>query len=122
MWPRYIEALLGLWLVVSAFVFAAPTDAMAAWTIDVVAATLIFGLVLASHSRRLDGAHLLMLPLAIGLAIYAWMQPHPLAPMHQNHLLVALALALVSVVPSRATQPPAGWLSRERNSLRFGDR
>ena len=47
--------------------------------------------------------------LALGLLLYGWLQPRPVAPWHQNHILVGILLGMFAIIPSRSSEPPPVW-------------
>lgn len=109
MWARHVEMMLGLWLAASVFVFAVPEQALAVWIVDLVGAALVIALAGLCYWKPTRRAHLGILVVALGLMLYAFVQPRPLAAWQQNHLLTGMLLAMFALVPSEASLPPAGW-------------
>jgi hypothetical protein len=110
MWPRAVEAMLGLWLVLSPFLFghleAHPELARS----DFAAGGAVFVLACLSAFRRLRRAHLGNLLVGAWLSGYGYLAfPHPAPPGAQNELLVGLTLLLFAIAPSRANEPPVAW-------------
>lgn len=110
MWPRVAELLLGVWLVLSPFIFVG-TDSVEAFAgIDLAAGAGVVLLSLLSFWRRAEWAHLGTALLALGLGTYAylaWERPGP--PAAQNEIFVALLLLLLAIVPNDASRPPKPW-------------
>lgn len=114
MWPRNVEVVLGLWLVLSVFMFDLPEDATRVWIIDLAAGLVIITSSLACYWDRTPRAHLVTLAVALALAAYGLAQPRPVAAWHQNHILVGLLLAMFAVIPTQATTPPRAWRTQTR--------
>jgi hypothetical protein len=110
MWPRLLEAFLAGWLAAAPFVFGAPGRDDARLAHDLAAAALIAALALASFSRRLRRAHLLLLPVALWLMAFGWLR-HEAEPLGlaQNHILLGLTLLMTAILPTEATKPPRPW-------------
>ncbi len=109
MWPRHIEASLGLWLALSVFIFAIPERETMVWSVDLGAALVIIVCSLLCHWHRTPRAHLVTLAIALALAAYGLAQPRPVPAWHQNHILVGLLLAMFTVLPTRTSIPPRAW-------------
>lgn len=124
MWARGIEAMLGLWLVVSPFVFGhfgAPGLGRLVAS-DLVCGALVVLLAVLSFWRRTGRAHLAELAVAvwlIGFGRFAFDFPPP--PGAQSELLVGLVLVLFAIVPHRAADPPARWRAFYEERARSGD-
>ncbi len=109
MWARNVEFMLGCWLGLSPFIFRVGADMRAVWVIDAIAAAAIALISLASYwpgSRKL---HLLNGAIGLLLALFAFAQPLPATPAHQNYVVLGLLLALFSIVPNEASRPPEKW-------------
>ncbi|HEX2254255.1 MAG TPA: SPW repeat protein [Thermoanaerobaculia bacterium] len=108
MWPRAVEVMLGLWLVVSPWIFGhwpAPPSGS-----DLVAGWLVVVLALLSFWTPARRAHLGILAVAVWVAAYGYFAfPHPAAPGAQNDILVGLTLLVFAIIPSDANQPPLAW-------------
>lgn len=108
MWARVAEILLALWLGVAPFVLREGSSTQSA--VDLGAAGLILGCSVASVRHAWHRAHLLIFPIALGLAGRAWLiASHPAEPLLQNDLLVGLTLLLFAAVPTDASYPPPDW-------------
>ena len=116
MWARYAEIALALWLAASPFLFAYPPDRVG-WRIhDFVCAGLIAGAALLSHRQALRRAHLVSFAVGLWLIGFGWIQVRHTPgnpPTGQNWISVGLVLVIFAIVPSQATQPPAGWRSTQ---------
>ena len=80
MWPRVAESMLGLWLVLSPFIFRGTESAEAFAAADLTAGVGVVLLSLLSFWRRAEWAHLGTGVLALGLGTYAylaWERPGP---------------------------------------------
>jgi hypothetical protein len=110
MWTRWLETALGAWLVAAPFVFGAAGRDDARLTHDLGAGLVVAALALASMSRRFRRAHLLILPVAVWLIAFGWLQ-HEAEPraLAQNHLLLGLTLLMTAILPTESTLPPAAW-------------
>lgn len=125
MWGRAIEIMLGLWLVLSPWIFRHwDSHRTLSW---VVIACGFFLVVVSSAAfwRPLRRAHLVHLGVALGLAAYAYFGfPHPAPPGAQNALLTGLVLILIAIIPPRPTDPPEPWREfleeRAREGFREG--
>ncbi len=109
MWPRLVEALLGLWLLASPLALGSVTDASARFA-DWIGGSLVLALAALSALRSYRHAHLGTLLVVGGLTTWAWLHfPRPGPPQAQNDILVSLLLAVVAIVPTGASRPPASW-------------
>jgi hypothetical protein len=115
MWGRVIEIMLGLWLVLSPFLFGHYPGDRALWVSDVTCgfATVL----LASVSfwwlpflRFLGYSHLLILAVSGWLIAFGYISGgHPSAPGYQNDIFVGLTLLLIAIIPNEASLPPPAW-------------
>lgn len=108
-----MELALGLWLLVSPFVFGHDPSRLRLWLNDLTCGSLLIVLPLLAQWRPLRHAHLLLLPLAAWLVASGWWLTlgsslHP-DPAYQNWILVGLMVAMFAVVPSEASTPPGPW-------------
>lgn len=110
MWARVVEIMLGCWLAISPLVFRASAADAGLWAMDLAAAALVITLAVVSYLPKLVHAHLAILAVAAWLATAAYLAPgSPPPPTAQNHLMVALLLAMFALVPSDASKPPRRW-------------
>jgi hypothetical protein len=120
-WPRDLELALGLWLWTSPFVFRVPLGETEAFVQAFACGAAAIAFALASYHPRLRRAHLASLALGIWLAVHGRFggagEP---APHEQNEILVGLLIAMLAIVPSRASEPPAPWLRRTRSARQSG--
>ncbi len=110
MWARVVEVMLGCWLASSPFVFHHGADARGLWVTDLACAAAIVTLALLSFAPTLRRAHLGHLVIAAWLVVSGYLGGT--APAHQNHVVVGLLLAMLAIVPSRASLPPPSWQAR----------
>lgn len=124
MWPRVVEMLLGVWLLLSPFIFghwqAGDTGLYAS---DFACAAAVILLALLSFAPRLGHAHLLNIAVAIWLMAWGYLGGgHPAAPGCQNAILLGLILILLAIMPNEASQPPTAWrayyLAKARKELK----
>ncbi|HEX2164708.1 MAG TPA: SPW repeat protein [Thermoanaerobaculia bacterium] len=123
MWARGIEVMLGLWLVVSPFVFGHFAEPGLGRLVasDLAAGSLVVLLAVVSFWRRAGRAHLAELAVAgwlVAFGRFAFDFPPP--PGAQNELLVGLVLVLFAIVPNRAADPPARWRAFYEERARRG--
>jgi hypothetical protein len=113
MWPRVVEAALGMWLVVASMLLAIP-GAADTTVVPLVAGIVMLGLAaIATKSRH---AHLFVLLVALGLIVWGWARfPRPGPPAAQNAILVGLTLALFGIIPNDAYDPPVAWRPHTRS-------
>lgn len=107
MWGRDMELSLGLWLMISPFVFghAAP-DLLH----DLLVGGIVVTLACLAYWRPLRRIHLVQLAIAFWLIAWGWLGTRDgRPPHHQNHVIVGLLLAAFSLVPPKAAQPPRPW-------------
>lgn len=113
MWPRITEAIIGAWLVASAYLLA-PAGLTESTVVPLVAGVLVILIDLAS--RRRHALHLLVLVVAAGLIGWGWLRfPRPGPAAAQNAILAGLMLGLLGVVPSDAHEPPPDWRPHVRD-------
>lgn len=118
MGARHAEVGFGIWLVLSPFVFDHVADRRLLFE-DLAAGLILLVVPLLCYAPRLRRAHLLLLLLAawlIGSGWWATFQSTEPLPAHQNHIVVGLLLLLTAVVPSRAAEPPPGWVPRRERA------
>jgi hypothetical protein len=100
MWPRVVEAMLGIWLMLSPILFGALEESQVLWGDFVAGATVIL-IAMASFASRYRFAHLILIAIGVGLVLWgrlATEHPHP--AWHQNHIVIGLFLILFAIIPS----------------------
>jgi len=110
MWPRVVEVMLSLWLLISPFIFGHIAGPRFFWLHDMAVAFVIAALALFSYWPPLKRAHLLIFAVGlwlIGFAALAFPKPPP--PAAQNEVVIGFFLLMLSILPTRATEPPEGW-------------
>ncbi len=114
MWARTVELMLGLWLLISPFVFGHAREDVRGWTLDLACGAAIVVLAALGHWRKTRRAHLGQLVIALFLIGHGWWYAGP--PAEANRLTAGLLLAMLAVVPPDATEPPARWREHEARS------
>jgi peptidoglycan/LPS O-acetylase OafA/YrhL len=115
MWGRVIEIIIGLWLVLSPFVWGHYPSNPGLWRSDVISGIAVIGLAVLSfwpfrRLRFLRYAHVGILFVASWVVVFSYFTSgHPAAPGYQNALLTGLTLMLVAIIPNDASQPPTSW-------------
>ncbi|HKJ00810.1 MAG TPA: hypothetical protein VJ997_00105 [Longimicrobiales bacterium] len=108
MWPRFVEMVLGLWLLSSVAVW--PDAGHGIGPVNAVAGLAVIVLALVSFNRRLRAAHVGNILVAVFLIAWGWSAfPRPGPAAAQNQILTGLVLALVAFAPSESGKPPPGW-------------
>jgi hypothetical protein len=107
-WPRYIEMLLGAWLILSAWVVEHPDPAVFQ-AVAITAGVIIIVLDIAAivSPRRL--AYLGIVAVAFGLLAFGYLSEHPESQGVQSTVSVGLFLLMFAILPTEATLPPASW-------------
>jgi len=108
MWPRFLEIVLGAWLLSSVVVW--PGAGHGIGTVNAVAGFATIALALLSFNRRLRAAHVGSILVAVFLIAWGWSSvPRPGPAAAQNEILTGLLLALVAFAPSESGKPPPAW-------------
>jgi hypothetical protein len=109
MWPRYLELILGLWLIASPWVLPHPEPPFR-FLNEVVSGFAIVVLSIASFFRPTRWAHLVTgaVALWVGAAAY-FFEPRPGPPGAQNDITVAFLLLMLCILPNEASQAPRPW-------------
>jgi hypothetical protein len=110
MWPRIAELLVGLWCIVSPWLFGhAGTDSVRMWN-DVGAGVALVVLSMASYRHSTSWAHFLSGLVAvwlIGSGYFGAERPGP--PANQNEIVTGLLVLLLFFLPNEAGLPPESW-------------
>lgn len=110
MWPRVIEIMLGLWLMLSPFIFHYASHISMAWISDLVCGFLIIAFGMISYVRTFRWVHFLTIFLAIYLIIFGYLKLfYVFQPAAQNHILVGLLLLLFAILPNHVNSTPDKW-------------
>lgn len=106
MWPRVVEAVVGLWLLASPFALGAPTT-------DAIAVPLAGGLAVLAldlGARRVRLLHFLIVVVGLALIAWGWARfPRPGPAIAQSSIVAGLILGLMGVIPNEAGDPPPAW-------------
>lgn len=110
MWSRVVEVMLGVWLVISPFIFSYPPEKTGWWVNDLTTGTLVILFGLFSYWKPTHLAHLLTIFVGCWLMGFAYSQGfgEPPAAM-QNNLILGLMLLMFAVIPNDADRPPQPW-------------
>ncbi|HXV64043.1 MAG TPA: SPW repeat protein [Vicinamibacteria bacterium] len=115
MWARVTELGFGLWLLASPFVFDHSASATSLWLTDVLSGMLLVILCALNYWRPSSRSYLAVPVLGAWLIVSALLSgPHPIAPPHQNHIMVGFTIMMVGIVPNRALGPPEKWIAFEK--------
>jgi hypothetical protein len=110
MWARHSELFLGFWVALGPFVFRMPLDGGAVVASTFLCAAALVVLPLASYWPPLRRAPLLELVVAAWLIGFGWWRGREApTPDAQSDICVGLLIAMLAIVPSRASLPPLPW-------------
>jgi hypothetical protein len=115
MWGRIVEMMLGLWLVVSPFIFGHYPADRPLWLNDLICGAAIFLLAALSFwtlpfCRVLRYAHVDILAVGGWLIGFGYFHGgYPASPGYQNDILLGLTVILLAIIPNQASQPPPSW-------------
>ena len=109
MWARVVEVMLGLWLVISPFIFGHAATDRTLWINDLGCGFLIVTLALLSFWCPLRYAHLGIGVVGLWLIVFGFQSLHPAPPASQNHILMGLLLMMFAIIPNDADLPPRSW-------------
>ncbi len=115
MWARSCELMLGLWLIVSPFVFRHPAGDLTHWAIDLSCGSAVVVIASFAFWPRTGRAHVAHFLVAAFLFGHGWLNAP--SPTSSNHIMVALLLALLAVIPSDVLTPPVKWRRFEAERL-----
>jgi hypothetical protein len=109
MWARHFELALALWLALAPFVFDLEGPRWVWWS-ELGSALALGTLALLAYHPRARRAHQAELAVALWLLVSGRFLLLERAPATaQNEIVVALLVAMLAVVPSRASTPPRAW-------------
>ncbi len=118
MWARDVEVMLGVWLIISPFVFVHSDEATLLWASDFAAGGLVATFAALSYWRPTRHAHLLTLLVALWLVAFGrFGAASPLPPGMQNEIVIGLLLMMFAIIPNYATQPPDVWFDQSDQTL-----
>lgn len=104
MWARNCELILGVWLILSRFVFLSQDwDGLVTGFFVILFAAL-------SYHDKLNKMHLFQALPAAWLLYVGYTYPTPWLPFYlQNYILVALSILMFAIIPSNASDHPRPW-------------
>lgn len=111
MWQRTVEAMLAIWLAMSAFIFQYPDDKVLWWWHDWIVALVVILLATGSLLTQLRHAHFLELVVAVWLIGHGWFAASEGlgAPAMQNWICLGLLLLMTAIIPTDSTATPIRW-------------
>jgi peptidoglycan/LPS O-acetylase OafA/YrhL len=123
MWARAIEFMLGLWVVISPFVFLREPGSLSIQATAFSCGLLICLFSAMSFWSRTRRAHLLELLVAAWLVGYGYLAGgYPSAPVFQSFMLTGLTLVLFAIIPPEANAPPRKWRQHYEQRARMLER
>lgn len=111
MWARVVEVMLGIWLLMSPFIFQHESGEVVLWCNDLGGGFALITLALAACWHPLRFAHVGELLVAGWLLAYSYLTfsyPHA-DPALQNEFLVGLLIAMFAILPTESFVPPRPW-------------
>lgn len=111
MWARHIEAMLGIWLGISQFIFRYSKELLA-WKInDLISMILIIFFALITYKERFRYLHLCNVLVGLYLMGWVFLRKGGVGfPPDQNYMVLGFLLLMLGIVPSRTKQPPRAWV------------
>lgn len=110
MWPRVVEVMLGVWLVMSPFVFQHDPDQTMLWVNDLTCGLLVWIFAVFSCWKPARNAHFGVTAIALWLIALGWGgadRPPPAA--YQNDMVTGILLLMFSIIPTESLWPPVRW-------------
>jgi hypothetical protein len=110
MWARVSELLLGVWLLMSPFIFGHYPGDTAAWVNDLVTGGAIMACASLSFWQPLRRIHFVNAVIALWLIGFGYFYGgYPSDPGFKNHILLGLVLVFFAIAPNNASDPPLSW-------------
>ena len=110
MWSRVVEVMLGIWLILSPWIFHYSLTKPEWWINDMATGTAVILFGLLSFWKHTVLAHLLTLLLGGWLVGFAYGEGFGNAPAAaQNDLILGLLLLMFAVIPNQSSRPPRSW-------------
>lgn len=108
MWARISEICLAIWLFISRWIFSYGTLSLGIEDFLIPAMILLFAAL--SYIEKLNKMHLLQVIPALWLLWISYTYPTPWLPFGlQNHILTALFVLMLAIIPSHASDHPRPW-------------
>ena len=108
MWPRVIEVMLGVWLVITPLVFRG-TEEIERYTANTIATGLIvIAASLAAFAPRAGWTRYVTRVASCWLAVHGYLSAvRPGPPAAQNEIMIGLLLLLFAILPNHVNRPPS---------------
>ncbi|MAT15199.1 MAG: hypothetical protein CMJ46_08020 [Planctomyces sp.] len=110
MWSRVVEMMLGLWLLMSPFIFRYDDSQTMIWASDYACGSAVIVFSLLSYVQSCRKIHLMNIAIGfwlVGFAYYLGFGDAP--PAAQNSLILGMVLLMFAVIPSEASVPAPRW-------------
>lgn len=117
MWPRICELILGVWILVGAWLLSGESFGR---TWSVVLGGVVIAMSIASFFRRFRYAHVVTLLVGFGMIVLPLTKPFPVSAVLQNVEVMGWLLAMFAVIPSRSNEPPPDWAAMDDARERSG--
>ena len=111
MWPRVVELMLAIWMLMAPFAVGADVTSGMTWVRAAVPALIVMTVSFASFwgPVRRRPFHLISAATGLAVALAAWIGPRPLPPLEQSELVTGLMLLMFAIIPNEASLPPQKW-------------
>lgn len=108
MWPRVVEVMLGVWLVITPLVFRGTEDVERYALNAVVSGSVIITASLMAFWRRTGWMRLVTLAASCWLAGHGYLSAvRPGPPAAQNEIMIGLILLLFAMLPNHVNREPS---------------
>lgn len=110
MWPRVVEIMLGVWLIISPFVLRYENEHLWMWFNDFSAGAFAMTFSLLSYRSSTRRSHLFLLILSGWLLCYGMFIVEQFdSAAAQNVVVIGLLLLMIAIIPSESSKPPVEW-------------
>lgn len=119
MWARMWETILGVWLMAGHWVL--PEGGGPGWLVinDAVCGALCIAVAGVSCLVSRRPVNLLQIPIGLWVGAAAYLSsPTPATAVAQSDLLTAFFLLNFAIIPTRASEPPVGWMGEVDGRLK----
>lgn len=108
MWPRIVEMMLGLWLVLSPLIFRLGPGDAALRVVDLACGAAVA--VLSLVATRVRFLRLAILMIGVGLIGYGYVAGwHPSPPGYKNLIFIGGLVSVLSLIPTDCLEPTRSW-------------